>query len=225
MAITFLRTLIVFSLIMLSMRIMGKRQLGELEPSELVAAVLISDLSANPLEDTGIPLIYGIIPALTLLSCEVLISAITLKSIKLRTLFCDVPSIVISHGKINQKEMRKNRFNIDELASELRKQGVTDMSSIQTGVLEPDGSLSILLYPSESPVTPAQLNIDSGDSSYPVILINDGRVMDGNLKLMGLDLRWLENELSSRNIKSAKDVFLLTCDSSFNIYIDEKDRP
>ncbi|MBQ3405300.1 MAG: DUF421 domain-containing protein [Oscillospiraceae bacterium] len=224
MAIIFLRTLIVFFLIMLAMRIMGKRQLGELEPSELVAAVLISDISANPLEDMGIPLIYGILPALTLLSCEVLISAITLKSIRLRSLLGDVPSIVISHGKINQKEMRKNRFNIDELTSELRKQGVTDISSIQTAVLEPDGSISILLYPSECPVTPAQLNIDSGNSSYPVILINDGHIIDGNLKLLGIDRAWLDKELKKRNIESPEDVFLLTSDSSFNIYVDEKDK-
>ena len=121
MAISLIRTVIVYFTLILSLRIMGKRQLGELAPSELVVAVLISDLASLPLQDTGVPLLYGLVPVLTLLCSEVIISYVTLKSIKLRVFVGGKPSMIITEGVINQEEMRKNRLTLDELAVEMRK--------------------------------------------------------------------------------------------------------
>ena len=116
MAVTIIRTIIIFVSLVISMRIMGKRQLGELEPAELVVAVLISDLASHPLQDPGIPLLYGLIPVATLLCCEILISAGILKSVRFRSLICGRPSVLIKNGVIDQLEMKKNRFTFDELA-------------------------------------------------------------------------------------------------------------
>lgn len=103
-----------------------------------------------------------------------LIAGATLKSVRLRSLFFGRPSVLILRGKVIQRELNKNRFSLDELMQELRNQGVLDISKIEYGILETDGRLNVILYASESPVTPAMLNIETSRDAYPAIIINDG---------------------------------------------------
>lgn len=218
MAIVLLRTLIIYFSLLITMRLLGKRQLGEMELSEFVLAALIADLAAHPLQDIGIPLINGLVPILTLFCCEVLIAGATLKSIRLRSIFFGRPSVLILRGKVIQTELRKNRFSLDELMQELRNQGVLDISKIEYGILETDGQLNVILYKSESPVTPAMLNIATSCDAYPAIIINDGRVMETNLRHLGRDMNWLTKQLNERGLKSPTDVFLMTLNKSGQIY-------
>lgn len=218
MAIVLLRTLIIYFSLLITMRLLGKRQLGEMELSEFVLAALIADLAAHPLQDIGIPLINGLVPILTLFCCEVLIAGATLKSVRLRSLFFGRPSVLVLRGKVIQRELRKNRFSLDELMQELRNQGVLDISKIEYGILETDGRLNVILYKSESPVTPAMLNIETSCDSYPAIIINDGRVMETNLLHLGRDMNWLTKQLNERGLKSPTDVFLMTLNKSGQIY-------
>ena len=132
MAIILIRTLIIFTALVLAMRLLGKRQLGEMELSELVVAVLVADIAVNPLQDTDMPLIYGLVPLLVLFCCEIIISGLTLKSIRLRQLLYGKPSLLIEKGKIAQREMTKNRFTLDELTQELRNQGILDICLLYT---------------------------------------------------------------------------------------------
>lgn len=223
MAISIIRTIILFTLIMICTRVMGKRQLGELEPSELVVAVMLSDIAAHPLQDTGIPLLYGIVPVVTLFCCEIFISYAVVKNIKLRSIICGKPSIIITNGKINQSEMAKNRFTLDELTVELRKQNVLDLSTIKQAILESDGSLSIILYAGDAPVTPNQMSLNVEDAELPVILISNGRTLLNNLEFMNLDEKWLKKELKKRNISRSEDVYIFMTDSSGKIYCARKD--
>ncbi len=223
MAITFIRTLIIFVTIIVSMRLMGKRQLGELEPSELVVAVLISDITSHPLENNGSPLLYGLIPILTLLCCEILISGLTVKSIRFRKFICGTPSIIIEKGVIDQSEMKKNRFTVDELMEELRKNGVMDISTVKHAILETDGSLSILPYASEAPVTPKQMSLNVDDYEYPVIVISDGRVLKQNLHVLGKDEKWLNKQLLTKGIKDSKQVYIMVADKKNSIYLASKE--
>lgn len=223
MAIVFLRTIIVFLVVVLSMRIMGKRQLGELELSEFVVSVLIADLASNPLQDIGVPLLNGLIPVITLLCCELLISALILRSIRARALLCGKPSMLVVDGVVNQAEMKKNRFTLDELTEELRNQSITDISKIKYAILETNGTLNTILFPAEQPVTAAQLQISVADPGYPTILINDGKVLSENLRRMGRDMAWLKAELRRRNTARPEDVYLMTLDNAGRIYYAEKE--
>lgn len=223
MAIAIIRTVILYAIIIFSLRIMGKRQVGELEPVELVVAVLISDLAAHPLQDIGTPLLNGLIPVLTLLCCEVLISAFIVKSIKFRAIISGKPSLIIKKGEIIQEEMKKNRFTLDELSGQLRKKNITDISTVKYGILETDGTLSTLLYTAHSPVTPQQMNLQTDDIGYPVVVINNGRVLENNLKKMGVNDVWLRNQLKNRNIKEPQDVYLMTVDDAGRIYFAVKE--
>jgi len=218
MAISAMRTVIIFSVLMLFMRLMGKRQLGELEPSELVVAVLLSDIASNPIQDSGIPLVQGLVPVTVLFCCEVLISGLTMKSVQFRKFFCGKPCILIEHGKIVQGEMRKNRFTVDELYVELRKNGIYDISIVKYAVLETDGKLSLLIYSAESPVTPKQMGILTDDQEYPIILINDGKVLTRNLQILGHDDDWLREKIAEHGAGRTEDVYLMTADRNGQVY-------
>ena len=223
MAIVLARTLIIYFALLLTMRLLGKRQLGEMELSEFVLAALIADLASHPLQDMGIPLINGLIPILVLFCCEVLIAGLSLRHIRLRALIFGKPSLLIVRGKILQREMFQNRFTVDELMQELRSQSITDLSTIEYGILETNGKLNVILFPAERAATAAQLKLDAGQGGYPSIIISDGRVLEANLKHLGFDLDWLQKQLRSHGAQSPEQVFLMTATQSGQIYYAEKE--
>ena len=206
MAIIIIRTIIIYLALLVTMRVLGKRQLGELELSEFVVAALIADLASHPLQDLGIPMINGLVPIFTLFCCEVLITGLSLKSIRLR-------------GKIDQAEMRKSRFTSEELMQELRSKSCTDISSVEYGILETDGTLNVILFPAERPATAGHLGISTSDGGYPSIVINDGRVIDTNLQKLGLDRNWLSAELKRQGSDSEKHKLLMTENQPPEVYI------
>lgn len=223
MAIVLIRTLIIYFSLLLCMRLMGKRQLGEMELSEFVVAALIADLASHPLQDMGIPIMNGLLPILILFCCEVLISGATLKNVRLRAIIYGKPSFLIVRGTINQKEMQKNRFTCDELMQELRNQGSMDISKIEYAILETDGRLNVIPFATERPVTASQLELKTKDDSYPIILIDDGRLISVNLEFLDKDTAWLKRQLKERKIKSYKDIFLMTASKSGDIFICPKE--
>ena len=216
------RTVILYLIIIIGIRLMGKRQIGELEPSELVLSLIIADLAAVPMQDFGIPLIMGVIPILTLLCLSTILSVLTVKSIRLRTLLCSRPSIVVQDGKILVREMEKNRFTVDELMEELRVAGMTDLSRVKYAILETTGRVSVLPYAQEQPVTARDMRVKTQDTGLPVIVISDGKIMTNNLKARKLTLKWLDDQLHARGIHDARDVYLMTLDENSNVYLTEK---
>ena len=223
MLMTLLRTAAIYALLLLAMRLLGKRQLGELELSELVVTVLVADISVRPIVEEHAPFFRSLAPLLVLFGFEYLISVMSLRSAKLRTILFGKPSILIAHGKIDQSEMKHNRFTLDELMQELRNQGVQDIQSVDYAVLETSGVLNLLLKASEQPVTPAQLGLNLPEPGYATILINDGRTLSGNLRRVGRDERWLQRELNARGIKRAQDVYYLQMNDAGEISLQEKD--
>ena len=223
MAIIFIRTVILYFAILISMRLMGKRQLGELEISEFIVAALIADLAATPLQDIGIPLLNGLLPIAIMFCLEIIIAGLNLKCIRLRKFTYGKPEIIIKNGKIDREKMQRNRFTIDELMQELRAQGQSDASQIAYAVLETNGQLSIILKSDSQPATAGQLSVAGQDEGYAHIIINDGRILDNNLRLLGRDRRWLVNELKRRNISGAEDVYILTLSDSGSVFCQTRE--
>lgn len=223
MVIAFLRTIILYLLIIVGIRLMGKRQVGELEPSELVLALLIADLAAVPMQDFGIPLLTGVIPIFTLLCITMILSVLSMKSVSFRAMICGRPSIIIENGAICQREMARNRFTIDELMEELRMRGITDITGVKYAILETNGQLSVLPRAGQRPATAQQMQLSPPEAGLPLVIINDGRVLERNLTARGLDHRWLEQQLRRRKIKHPKDVFLLTVDEQQQVYLVSKE--
>ena len=223
MAIIFVRTVILYFAILISMRIMGKRQLGEMEISEFIVAALIADLAATPLQDIGIPLLNGLVPIIIMFCFEIIIAGLNMRSVKLRKLTYGRPEIIVRGGKIIREAMQKNRFTLDELMQELRAQGLTDTAQVEYAVLETNGQLSIILKSGDQPVTASQMGVVGDDVSYAHIIINEGRILDNNLKLLGRDRRWLSNELKRQNFRSADEVYILTLSESGRVFCQAKE--
>ena len=106
----FIRSIIIYAVLILLLRLMGKRQLGDMELSELIVTVLISQVASTPLADQEKPLWTGIIPVLALLGMELILSLASLKSVRFRALISGKPALLIVRGKIDQSQMRRNRF-------------------------------------------------------------------------------------------------------------------
>ncbi len=223
MAIIIIRTIIVYFSLLITMRLLGKRQLGEMELSEFVLAALIADLASLPLQDLGIPMINGLVPIIVLFCCELLIAGVCMRNIRLRAFFSGKPSMLVIRGKICQVEMHRNRFTPDELMQELRNQGILDISSVQYAVLETDGKLNVVPFAAKCPATAEQLGINVSDEGYPFIVINNGRVLQGNLKHLGRDLNWLKGQLKQKGLSSPEQVFLMTADRNDHVYLAERE--
>ncbi len=223
MAIVLIRTLIIYLTLLLTMRLLGKRQLGEMELSEFVLASLIADLAAHPLQDIGIPMINGLVPVLTLFCCEVIIAGLGMKSIKLRALLFGRPSLLIQQGRILQREMHSNRFTAEELMQELRNQGCYDISQVQYAILETDGKLNVMPKAGDKPITPRMLGIEAEEEAYPSIVINNGHILSSNLKWLGLDERWLKQELKKAGYNSPESIYLMIADKNGRTFITEKE--
>ena len=218
-----LRTIILYILITAGVRLMGKRQVGELEPSELVLSLIIADLASVPMQDYGIPLLTGIVPILTLLSVTMILSVLTMKSVRFRALLCGKPSVVVRNGAVDQREMAKNRLTVDELLEELRIQGYTDLSVVKYAILETNGQLSVLPYANQKPPTARDMKVSVEEGGLPRVVVSDGKLLERNLKALGRDRSWLDRQLTQRGCKDVSKVFLLLVDEGDAVYFAEKD--
>ena len=202
---------------------MGKRQLGELQPSEFVIAILISNIATLSIEDTDIPLIGAVVPIITLMSAEVILSYITLKSGKAQVIVTGTPVVIIRNGKIEQKSMSELRLSIEDLMSQLRINGIFDIQEVSWAIVETNGQLSVYPKAKAQPVTNETLcDPKSAKDSPPMVLISDGVLCSKTLSACNLTEKWLSGILDDEKAK-VKDIFLMTCDPYANYYIVRKE--
>jgi uncharacterized membrane protein YcaP (DUF421 family) len=218
------RTLILYLLVVLIMRIMGKRQIGQLQPFELVIAIMISELASVPMQNTGIPLINGIMPILTLLIAQLTLSFIGIKSTKARAIICGRPSILVEDGKIKEDQLRKEMYTLNDLLEQLRIKNIPNIADVEFAILETNGQLSIIPKSQKRPVSPQDLNIPTQYEGLPLDLVIDGNINYENLKFSGLDTNWLIRKLSGFGINNIKDVLFASLDSEGNLYYQVKDK-
>ena len=209
MVTVFGKTVLIYLLLIAGMRFLGKRQLGQMEPSEVVVTMLVADLASYPMENPELSLWRGLFPIFVVLGLEILLSTLSLHSIKIRKLLCGKPVILIENGKFLQDNMRKTRVTLDELVSKLREKDVLDVSTVQYAILETGGNLSVFPYPEYRPAEAVDAGIPVQEQNLPITVISDGTVMAENLKKAGKDMKWLEKVLKEHK-STVKTTFLLT---------------
>lgn len=222
MLLVFVRTLILYILVVAVMRIMGKRQIGELQPFELAVAIMISELAAVPMQNTGVPLANGIIPILTLLFAQLIFSFVNLKSLRARAIICGRPNILIENGRINEENLRKEMYSLNDLLEQLRIKSVPNIADVEFAILETNGQLSIIPKSQKRPVNPMDINVPTKYEGLPLDLIVDGRINLKNLEKAKLDLKWLNGELSKAGFASPKEVLFANLDSSGKLFLQKK---
>ena len=223
MLITFFRSIVLYIIVLIVMRLMGKREIGQLQPFELAISIMIADLASIPMTDTGIPIFNGIIPILGLLIMHLLISIINLKSSKAREIICGRPSILIYRGKINEKNLKKERFTINELEERLRGSNVVNLGDVEYAILETSGQVTVIQKPDKRNTIPKDFNIMPEYEGIPYDLIIDGKVMYDNLKTIGKNYNWLKKEIEKFNMKP-DEVLIATIDGRGQIFCQEKEK-
>lgn len=222
MLITFFRAIVLYLIVLVVMRLMGKREIGQLQPFELAISIMIADLASIPMTEIGIPIFNGIVPILGLLVMHLIISLINLKSLKAREIICGKPSILIYRGKINEKELKKERFTINELEERLRGNNVVNLGDVEYAILETSGQVTIIQKPEKRNTIPEDFNIIPEYEGIPYDLVVDGKVMNKNLKAIGKNYNWLKKQVEKFDIKP-EEALVVTIDGKGQIFCQKKE--
>ena len=202
-----LRTVFFYFFIMIMFRVMGKREIGQLGVVDLVVSVLIAELVAISIENVDDSIWLTIIPIIALVILEISLAMINLKCKKFRNFFEGKPSVIINKGKINYKEMVKQRYTIDDLLLELRQKGIKNLERVDYALLEPNGKLSIFKK-------------RMWDQNFPLPLVIDGVAQDATLKMINKSRIWLDYMISKNKLVLENIFYAFYKDSKF--YIIEK---
>ncbi|MEK3913991.1 DUF421 domain-containing protein [Paenibacillus sp. FSL H7-0331] len=221
MLMLFFRTIFVYFIVFVTMRIMGKREIGKLSVFDLVISIMIAEIAVFVLEDMNKSLMDGILPMFTLVGVQLIIAYLSLKNEKIRRLFEGKSSLIIENGKLNREEMRRQRYNLDDLLLQLRQSKVMDVANVEFAILEPSGKLTVV-EKKESAAAPAEGKSVFRYEGLPLPLIMDGKVQDENLEKLGKTRFWLKSELQLQGIKEFKDVFFCTFDHRGKWFVDRR---
>ena len=223
MLINFIRAIIIYVIVLIVMRLMGKREIGQLQPFELAISIMIADLASIPMSDPGVPIFNGIVPILGLLCMHLFITVLNIKSVNVRKVTCGKPSILVYRGKIDENNLRKERFTVSELQERLRGKDVFNLGDVEYAILETSGEISVVLKPNKRTTTPEDFNIEPDYEGLPYDLIVDGKIMYENLNKIGRDKNWLIKEV--KKFKTIpEDVFIATIDGKGNFFCQEKEK-
>ena len=222
MAIMSIRSVIIYFCVLVVIRLMGKRQIGEMQPFEFVITLIIADLACIPMAELSVPLIHGLVPICTLLIVHFLLCFLARKFMFARYALSGRPAIVISPRGINYEELKALNMTLDDLMELVRGCNVFNIADISYAILETNGKLCVLLKSQVEPATREDLKIKVSQNFLPVNIIMDGKVMRENLKITGIDEKFIEMCKKKANIKETKDVLLMTLDRNGEVFIQEK---
>ncbi len=223
MAVSLLRTIILYIIVIFAIKLMGKRQISDLQTSELVITILISNIAAIPMQNTEQPLLTGVVPIGVLICCEIFISFLMLKSLSIRKLICGKPVVVIDEGKVQQDALKYLRLSAEDLFEQLRQLDVFSLDDVWFAIMETNGQLSVLKKSEKQPPDSSTLGLTVPKAKVDTVVVSDGNISDFSLSICGLNRQWLLGVIEGQNI-NIKDIFIMTANKSkeFNIIRKEK---
>ena len=212
MALIFIRTVIIFVTLFIIMRLMGKRQIGEMQPYELVITLIIAELACIPMEDTSIPLLYGIIAILTVYLLHQIVCIIDLNVRSAKVILSGSPSIVLNKNGIDDTQLKKNNLDVSDLVENLRVEGYFALDAIDYALYESEGTFSAL----------PKKDYEKLQTSLPVIILDEGKFDKKNLEQTKRDEGYFLGVLKAQGCKELKKVLIMTVDGDGKVYLQEK---
>lgn len=219
-----IRTVVLYILIVLLMRLTGKRQIGQLELTELVTAFMISELASYPISNNSIPLLYGVIPAVTLVCLEVFLSGASVKSRRFRKALTGSALALVKSGKVDEAQMNRARITLDELVSAARMAGVAQLSDVSYAFLEPCGTISVLPKAESSPPSTADLGRTANEVGVGHALILDGQINSEELRALGLGERWLTKTVRQNGYASERELFYMEINDRKELFFIRREK-
>ena len=218
-----IRTFLLYFIVILVVRFMGKRQIGQLQPTELVVTILLSEIAAAPIQDTEIPLFSNIIAMSVLVGIELLMSAVCLKSLKLRSALQGNAVVLINNGKLELKQLKRLRYTVDDIMEALRQKDVFNIDDVQFAVAETNGSLSVLLKPEKRTLTVEDIGKNGAAEAMSCVVVADGQIIRSDFKYCGMTEEKLRKLIKKTKL-SVEDIFLLTVDLNGNTCLIRKEK-
>lgn len=210
-----------FAILFLSAKIIGHKQIAQLDFFDYITGITIGSIAAEmatELEEPWKPMIAMVLYG----GITLALSLISSRFPRSRKYLNGTPTILLDHGKLYYENMKKARLDLSEFLVLCRQQGYFDLTTIQTAIFEYNGKLTILPVTTQRPVTPQDMALTPDQELIFTELIMDGRILEDNLKRMGLDRTWLEKQLKQRHISTAKEVFLAVCDRNLKFVLFKK---
>lgn len=218
-----IRIIVFYFAVMLSMRLMGKREIGKLSIFDLVVSIMIAEVSAGSLLSPSDDMAEGLTIIGILVMLQITMSYLTLKSITIRNWFEGQPTLIVANGKIRDDEMRRTRYSMSDLMTQLREKDIASVADVEFAILETTGKLSVFPKAEKRAITAEDLGIMVRKTGLPLPLIVDSHVMDGNLEKIGKTRYWLKEELTKCGYENFKDIFYCEIDNEGVIHFDVRD--
>lgn len=212
MGLVFIRTIILFITLFVIMRLMGKRQIGEMQPYELVITLIIAELACIPMGDTSIPLLYGIVAILTVYFLHQVVCLIDLNFNQAKLVLSGSPSVVLNKNGIDDSQLKKNNLDVSDLIESLRIEGYFSLDAVDYALYEAEGTFSAL----------PKKNYQEKQTSLPIILVDEGKFDERNLKLTQKPKGYFLDVLRQHGCNELKKVLVMTVDGNGKVYLQKK---
>ncbi|MDT8861545.1 DUF421 domain-containing protein [Alkalihalobacillus sp. MEB130] len=210
-----LRTIFIYFIILFVLRFMGKREIGQLSVLDFVVSIMIAELAVVSIENIEVPMMYSIIPIVILSTIQIVLALISLKNNDLRKLIDGKPSVLINEGKIDEGEMRKQRYNFDDLLVQLRQNKISKLSDVEFAILEPSGKLSVIEKREEGS--------DEFTPRLPLPLILDGQIQNEHLEQINQTQLWLRQQMRKLGYRDIKKISYCALKDRDTFFVDLKD--
>ena len=220
--IVMIRSILSLTVLFAMTKLLGKKQVSQLSVFDYVIGISIGNFAAEISINIDTPLIYGIIAMIIFGIIAYTVSIITMKSILLRRFFMGVPTPIIQKGKILEKNLKKVKFDVNDLLEECRSKGYFDISQIEYAIMESKGTISIMPKGEFKPITIKDLNIKPKEQGLTSNVIIDSKIMENNLYNMNKDEKWLLQKLKEKGYKNKDNILLATLDINEKLIIYEK---
>ena len=212
MGLIFIRTVLIFITLFIVMRLMGKRQIGEMQPYEFVITLIIAELACIPMEDTSIPLLYGVVAILTVYLLHQIVCVIDLNFRSFKGVLSGKPSIVLNKNGIDDTQLKANNLDVSDLIESLRAEGYFSLDVVEYALYEAEGVFSAL----------PKKGYEEMQSSLPIILVDEGKFDEKNVALTGRDKEYYLEVLRGQGCVDLKKVLVMTVDGDGKVYLQEK---
>lgn len=217
-----IRAVLSLATLFLVTKILGKKQVSQLSLFDYVIGISIGNFAAEMTINLETNEVNGIVAVIIFGLFAYFVSYLTMKSITLRRFFMGTPTIIIQNGIILEKNMKKVKFDINDMLEEVRSNGYFDLSQIEYAIMEANGKLSVLPKSDYRSVTPKDMNLKVKAEGLCANIIIDSKVMNNNLKIMGKTVEWLNKELKLKGYNDLSKILLATLDINEKIIIYEK---
>lgn len=219
---TIIKGILIYVLALILSKLIGIKIISQMNFFDFIVGVSVGSMIAKIIINKDHVVFSGIVALITFALLTILTSYLNLKSYSARRIINAKTLILVENGRIIDKNLKRLRITINELMMKLREKDVFNLEDVQFAIMESNGQLSVLIKANKKPITPYDMELKVRSSSLVNDIIIDGKTVDKNLKIAGIDEKWLQSELKKKNINNFEEVFYAGVDQNKKLIISKK---